>query len=77
MLFDLLDEDDDGLISLSDLKRIARTCYMQSMSLKDECEKVLNSIISEDQALDKKSAIQLLLRNRDAKAIFSSILQVY
>lgn len=77
MLFDLLDEDDDGLISLTDLKRIARTSHMQSASLKDECEKILSELVPSKETLDKKTTIQLLLHEKKARDIFSSLLQAY
>ena len=50
---------------------------MQSATLKDECERVLDSVFKENQTLDKKTAIQLFLGNARVKAIFSSLLQAY
>ncbi len=50
---------------------------MQSGTLKEECERVLDKVVKENQVLDKKTAIRLFLDNRSAKAIFSALLQVY
>lgn len=76
MLFDLLDENDDGLINRDDLFRVIRSSYLQSTTGKEESRQVVMQAFKDQTLLDKKTAFPKILNEPGLKGLLSSLLQV-
>lgn len=76
LLFDILDEDEDGFVSIHDCLSFLQPRFLQNMRFENEIESVLIPIFQGLTKLEKKDFFKIFLDDPHAKDIMSVALQV-
>jgi len=76
LLFDLLDEDSDGSISVNDLLKLFNISFLQNIKTRNNQDEVIKAAFPGTTNFDKKGFIDKILNNNRAKYVLKSYLQV-
>ena len=77
MLFDLLDENDDGLITPEDLLRVVRGSYIQSSHQLEDVRQTVLSLFQDTHTSNKKQVFSKILTTPAIKSLLMCLLQVH
>ncbi len=75
LLFDLLDEDDDGFVVKQDIFRLLEPSFLQNLRFENEIDDLLVPLFKYSFKVDKKIAFKTLLSDHRLKDVTSVYLQ--
>jgi hypothetical protein len=76
LLFDLIDEDDDGFITKQDVLKFIEPSFMQNLRFENEIDDLLLGMFPDNHSkVDKKIAFKTLLSDQKLKDLMSVFLQ--
>ena len=76
LFFDLIDEDEDGLVSLMQLGSFIDKSLLQDMTNDESYENILKSVLENKKTINKKQFVNGMLNNKKGKQLVTSYLQV-
>ena len=76
LLFDLLDEDSDGSISMKELSKLMEISFVQHLDPEISFEEIVREAFGKNQIVTKKVAIDAFLANTNIKEALKTFLQV-
>ena len=76
LFFDLLDEDEDGLVSMMQLGSFIDKSLLQDMTNDESYESVLKSALENKKTINKKQFVNGMLNNKRGKQLVTSYFQI-
>lgn len=76
LLFDLVDEDGDGSISVNDLLKLLNVSFLQNTKTKNNQDDIIKNGLEGMKKLDKKMFVDEILKNSNVKQVLMAYMQV-
>jgi len=75
LAFDLIDQDDNGVISRSEFVSILQYAFMQNMISGNNIDEVLNELFKSGIKVNKKDVFQIVLKSKKLQSLFAAYTQ--
>lgn len=75
MIFDLIDQDDNGAISRSEFVSIFQYAFMQNMISGNNIDEVLAELFKSALKVNKKDVFQIVLKSKKLQSLFAGYTQ--
>lgn len=75
-MFDLIDQNDDGMIARREVEDIFKCSIMQNLASPNELGETLDGLFQTADQINKRTIFELVVSNQRAKNLFLTFMQV-
>jgi len=75
LIFDLIDQDDNAVISRSEFVSIFQYAFMQNMVSGNNIDEVLGELFKSALKVNKKDVFQIVLKSKKLQSLFAAYTQ--
>lgn len=75
-MFDLIDQDDDGMIDREEVEDVFKCSIMQNLVSPNELGETLNGLFQGANKINKRTIFELVIKTQRAKNLFLTFMQV-
>lgn len=76
LLFDLIDLDSNGVVSVESILSFLNLSYLQNVELSVQNENVIKEVFGNQSLLNKKSTLNIFIQNKKMKELLQAYLQI-
>jgi len=76
LLFDLIDQDSNGIVSIENISGFLNLSYIQNFESDIQNTNVLREVFENQTQLNKKNTLDVFIHNNKAKELLQAYLQI-
>jgi len=76
LLFDLIDQDSNGTVSIESISSLLNLSYLQNVEFDIQNESILKEAFGNQSFLNKKTALNTLIQDPKVKELLQAYLQI-